>query len=115
MWQEPGGPPDAAGGDPVTDEEGVPSDHEVRGLLEAEDLVQRHFQADRPGEIWVSDITYIRTRERWLYLAVVLDLYNRAVVGWSLGPRLGDDLVLTALNEAFTLAAARGKPEKIFL
>lgn len=70
------------------------------GLLEAEDLVQRHFQADRPGEIWVSDITYIRTRERWLYLAVVLDLYNRAVVGWSLGPRLGDDLVLTALNQA---------------
>jgi transposase InsO family protein len=70
------------------------------GLLEADDLVQRCFQADRPGEIWVSDITYIRTHERWLYLAVVLDLYNRAVVGWSLGPRLGDDLVLTALNQA---------------
>lgn len=70
------------------------------GLLEAEDLVQRRFQADRPGEIWVSDITYIRTRERWLYLAAVLDLYNRAVVGWSLGPRLGEDLVLTALNQA---------------
>ena len=70
------------------------------GLLEAEDLVQRRFQADRPGEIWVSDITYIRTRERWLYLAAVLDLYNRAVVGWSLGPRLAEDLVLTALNQA---------------
>lgn len=70
------------------------------GLLEAEDLVQRRFQADRPGEMWVSDITYIRTRERWLYLAAVLDLYNRAVVGWSLGPRLGEDLVLTALNQA---------------
>jgi transposase InsO family protein len=70
------------------------------GLLEAEDLVQRRFRADRPGEIWVSDITYIRTRERWLYLAAVMDLYNRAVVGWSLGPRLGEDLVLTALNQA---------------
>jgi transposase InsO family protein len=70
------------------------------GLLEAEDLVQRRFQAGRPGEIWVSDITYIRTRERWLYLAAVLDLYNRAVVGWSLGQRLGEGLVLTALNQA---------------
>lgn len=70
------------------------------GLMEAEDLVQRRFQADRPGQIWVSDITYIRTWEGWLYLAAVLDLYNRAVVGWSLGPRLGDALVLTALNQA---------------
>lgn len=78
------------------------------GLMEAEDLVQRCFQADRPGQIWVSDITYIRTKERWLYLAVVLDLYNRAVVGWSLGRRLGQDLVLTALNQALL----RHPPEK---
>jgi transposase InsO family protein len=78
------------------------------GLVEAEDLVQRCFQADRPGQIWVSDITYIRTKERWLYLAVVLDLYNRAVVGWSLGRRLGQDLVLTALNQALL----RHPPEK---
>jgi putative transposase len=70
------------------------------GILEADDLVQRRFQADRPGEIWVSDITYIRTREGWLYLAAVLDLHNRAVVGWSLGPRLGDELVLAAVNQA---------------
>jgi len=70
------------------------------GILEADDLVQRRFQADRAGQIWASDITYIRTREGWLYLAAVLDLYNRAVVGWSLGPRLGDELVLTALNQA---------------
>ncbi len=70
------------------------------GLIEADDLVQRRFRADRPGRIWVSDITYIRTRERWLYLAVVLDLWNRAIVGWSLGPRLGEGLVLTALNQA---------------
>ena len=78
------------------------------GLVEAEDLVQRCFQADRPGQIWVSDITYIRTKERWLYLAVVLDLYNRAVVGWSLGRRLGQDLVLMSLNQALL----RHPPEK---
>jgi len=70
------------------------------GLTEADDLVQRRFQADRPGQVWVSDITYIRTKERWLYLAAVLDLYHRAVVGWSLGRRVGQELVLSALNQA---------------
>jgi putative transposase len=70
------------------------------GLIEADDLVQRRFQAERPGRVWVSDITYIRTKERWLYLAAVLDLYHRAVVGWSLGRRVGQELVLSALNQA---------------
>ena len=70
------------------------------GLTEAEDLVQRQFHAERRGEVWVSDITYIRTRERWLYLAAVLDLYNREVVGWALERRVGQELVLTALNRA---------------
>lgn len=70
------------------------------GLTEAEDLVQRCFSAERPGQIWVSDITYIRTKERWLYLAAVMDLANRAIVGWALGPRVGQDLVLAAMNQA---------------
>ncbi len=70
------------------------------GLAEVEDLVQRCFSADRPGQVWVSDITYIRTKERWLYLAAVLDLANRAIVGWALGRRVGQELVLAALNQA---------------
>jgi putative transposase len=78
------------------------------GLTEAEDLVQRRFQADRPGRIWVSDITYIRTKERWLYLAAVLDLYHRAIVGWALERRVGQELVLAALNQALL----RHPPEK---
>ncbi len=78
------------------------------GLAEAEDLVQRCFSADRPGQIWVSDITYIRTKERWLYLAAVLNLANRAVVGWALGRRIGQELVLAALNQALL----RHPPEK---
>lgn len=78
------------------------------GLTEAEDLVQRRFQADRPGQVWVSDITYIRTSEGWLYLAAVLDLYNRAVVGWTLERRVSQELVLTALNQALL----RHPPEK---
>jgi transposase InsO family protein len=70
------------------------------GLVEAVDLVQRRFQAARPGQVWVSDITYIRTRDGWLYLAAVLDLYNREVVGWSLERQVNEELVLTALNQA---------------
>jgi len=70
------------------------------GLTQAEDLVQRRFQADGPGQVWVSDITYIRTEERWLYLAAVLDLYNRGIVGWALQRRVGQELVLSALNQA---------------
>jgi len=70
------------------------------GLSEAEDLVQRSFQAAGAGEVWVSDITYIRTRECWLYLAAVLDLFNREVVGWSLERRVSQELVLNALNQA---------------
>lgn len=78
------------------------------GLTEAEDLVQRRFRADRPGQVWVSDITYIRTGEGWLYLAAVLDLYNRAVVGWALERRVSQELVLAALNQALL----RHPPEK---
>jgi putative transposase len=70
------------------------------GQMEAEDLVQRRFQAEGPGKVWVSDITYIRTKERWLYLAAVLDLYNRGIVGWALERRVGQELVLSALNQA---------------
>ena len=51
----------------------------------------------RPNEVWVNDITYIRTHEGWLYLAVVLDLYSRRVIGWSLQSRITKELVLDAL------------------
>jgi transposase InsO family protein len=78
------------------------------GLVEPEDLVQRDFHADGPGRIWTSDITYIRTRQRWLYLAVVMDLFNREVVGWTLDRRIGQELVLAALNQALL----RHPPEK---
>jgi transposase InsO family protein len=78
------------------------------GLTEAEDLVQRRFQAAGPGEIWVSDITYIRSKEGWLYLAAVLDLYNRGIVGWALERRVSQELVLSALNQALL----RHPPEK---
>ena len=48
-----------------------------------ENLLNRNFKATHPGQVWVSDITYIRTREGWLYLTVIIDLFDRKVVGWS--------------------------------
>ena len=59
-------------------------------------LAQR-FTVDKPNEVWVTDITYIRTWQGWLYLAAVLDLYARKVVGWSMKPTLAKELVLDSL------------------
>jgi putative transposase len=58
------------------------------------------FVAAQPDQIWLSDITYIRTGEGWLYLAAVLDLYARRIVGWAMGTRLQADLTLKALQMA---------------
>ena len=54
----------------------------------APNRLHRNFTADRPNEKWVADITYIPTRQGWLYLAVVMDLYARKVVGWAMSPRM---------------------------
>lgn len=63
-------------------------------------LLQQAFTAKGPNEKWVSDITYIRTLEGWLYLAVILDLFSRKVVGMAMGESLQAKLVLDALNQA---------------
>ncbi len=59
--------------------------------------LQRQFTVARPNEAWVTDITYIRTWQGWLYLAVVLDLFSRLVIGWSMKPTLEKELVIDAL------------------
>jgi len=74
--------------------------HSNHNLPVAENLVNRQFEADKPNKIWLSDITYIRTQEGWLYLSAILDLYNRQVIGWSMNERLTQDLVLQALHQA---------------
>jgi transposase InsO family protein len=62
----------------------------------------RRFTATAPNQKWLSDITYIRTRQGWFYLAVVLDLFSRHVVGWAMEPYLTDRLTLKALKMAFS-------------
>lgn len=63
-------------------------------------VLDRQFTAAVPNERWASDITYIWTREGWIYLAVVLGLFNRQIVGWSTGSAIDQELVLRALNMA---------------
>jgi putative transposase len=70
------------------------------GLPVAANLLARDFRATRPNEKWASDITYVRTNEGWLYLAVILDLFSRRVVGWSMRSDLKTNLLLEALSMA---------------
>ncbi|HEY9036826.1 MAG TPA: IS3 family transposase [Pseudomonadales bacterium] len=69
--------------------------------------LQRQFNTGSPNEAWVTDITYIRTHEGWLYLAVVVDLFSRKVIGWSMQSRITKELVLDAL----LMAVWRRKPK----
>src|SRR5271169_4303522 len=59
--------------------------------------LQRNFTISKPNTAWVTDITYIRTWQGWLYLAVVMDLFSRKIVGWSTKPTIGRELVLDAV------------------
>jgi len=69
----------------------------------AANLLNRDFFAEKPNQKWVVDISYIWTREGWLYLAVVLDLYSRRVIGWAVSNRMKRDLAIRALNMAIAL------------
>lgn len=66
----------------------------------AENIVNQNFEASNPNEKWLSDITYIPTEEGWLYLAGVLDLYGRRLVGWAMDSRMKTELVSSALKQA---------------
>ena len=72
----------------------------------APNLLDRNFVADRPNQVWLADITYIATGEGWLYLAVILDLFTRKVVGWAMRDHMRAELTIAAL----TMAIQRQKP-----
>ena len=71
-----------------------------RPATTAPNRLQREFTVAQPDRVWVTDITYIRTHEGWLYLTVVIDLYSRSVVGWSMNSTMATALVLDALMMA---------------
>ncbi len=66
----------------------------------APDRLKRRFHAKQPNQVWVGDITYLAQGRRWLYLALLMDLYSRRIIGWSLGDRVDEQLTLTALRRA---------------
>lgn len=69
----------------------------------APNLLKRNFTADAPDKVWVGDITYIWTREGWMYLATLIDVFSRRVVGWAMRPYLSRELGLEALRRAVEL------------
>jgi putative transposase len=69
----------------------------------APNLLNRDFRADRPNHKWAGDISYVWTREGWLYLAVILDLHSRRVIGWAVSNRMKRDLAIRALKMAVAL------------
>jgi transposase InsO family protein len=75
-------------------------------LLVAANLLDQNFVAERPNQVWLADITYIPTGEGWLYLAVILDLFTRKVVGWAMRDHMRAELTIAAL----TMAIQRRRP-----
>jgi putative transposase len=78
----------------------------------ADNLLSRQFEAERPNQKWVSDVTFIPTREGWLFLATILDLYSRKIIGWSMGERNTTELIVDALQMALS---RRGNVEGVLL
>jgi putative transposase len=74
-------------------------------------LVKRQFNVEKPNRIWATDITYIRTWEGWLYLAVVMDLFSRKVIGWATRPTIHRGLVL----DAVMMAVKRRRPNRTII
>jgi len=75
-------------------------------------LLKRQFKVTRPNQVWIGDITYIRSDEGWLYLAVLLELYSRQVVGWQMSARIDRQLVGDAWQAAIL---TRGQPEDVMV
>ncbi len=78
----------------------------------ADNLLNRQFNPEHPNQAWAADITYIRTRAGWMYLAVVLELFSRKVIGWAMSPTMPAALVCRALKMAI---AARKPPAGLIM
>ena len=88
-----------------------PSPRGGQPAVVAPNVLEQQFSVEMPNQAWVTDITYIRTHEGWLYLSVVIDLFSRQVVGWSMGNRIDTQLALDAL----LMAVWRRRPSKTVL
>lgn len=73
------------------------------GDMVADNLLNQNFNPIAPNQVWAGDVTYLKTDEGWMYLAIVMDLYSRRIVGWHLSKRMTTDLVNKALMKAYNL------------
>ncbi len=89
-----------------------PVNYREHGLPVSENLLKQDFYASGPNQKWAGDITYLRTDEGWLYLAVVIDLWSRAVIGWSMSSRMTAQLACDALHMALW---RRKRPENVIV
>jgi len=89
-----------------------PVSYREHGLQVSENLLKQNFYASGPNQKWSGDITYLRTDEGWLYLAVVIDLWSRAVIGWSMSSRMTAHLACDALQMALW---RRKRPENVIV
>ncbi len=89
---------------------GLPKDEGERSMPPAFNVLDRQFKAERPNQKWIADFTYIWTAEGWLYVAAVIDLFSRRVVGWSMKAEMNAQLVADALVMAIW---RRGKPDAL--
>ena len=69
----------------------------------ADNLLNRQFNPSKPNQAWAGDITYLRTHQGWMYLAVVMDLHSRRIIGWAINKRMTVDLTLRAMQMAINL------------
>ncbi|HCT3785364.1 TPA: IS3 family transposase, partial [Proteus mirabilis] len=74
-----------------------------KAIATADNLLNQNFNPLAPNEVWAGDITYLKTPEGWLYLAIVMDLYSRRIVGWHLSTRIDSTLISKALMKAYNL------------
>ncbi len=74
----------------------------------APNLLNQNFNASKPNEIWVSDITYVKTLDGWLYLASILDLFSKRIIGLSMSNRMDVSLVKSALNQVIYKSRIQG-------
>jgi len=89
-----------------------PVSYREHGLLVSENLLKQDFSASGPNQKWAGDITYLRTDKGWLYLAVVIDLWSRAVIGWSMSSRITAEPAYDALQMALW---RRKRPQNVIV
>ncbi|HCT0458254.1 TPA: IS3 family transposase [Staphylococcus pseudintermedius] len=81
--------------------------HSKHQLPVSTNLLNQQFKVSQPGSVWSTDITYVYTKEGWFYLATVMDLFSRRIIGWAMAPSMTKTLVISALNKAYTIQEPR--------